>query len=89
MWTDPVKVSPKAQLESNLFKIFIPKVNKHMQFLNIIQSLGATQREMVHVWIIYCRSVLEQSTQEQSNSREQRWPRENSEINLQIIPEDK
>ena len=39
----------------------ITKVNKRMLLLKKIKSLGATTEEMVHLWIVYCRSVLEQS----------------------------
>ena len=39
----------------------IQKVNKRMQLLRRILSFGASKDEMVHFWIIFCRSVLEQS----------------------------
>ena len=39
----------------------IKKVNKRMLLLKKIYSFGATVQEMVHLWTIYCRSVLEQS----------------------------
>ena len=39
----------------------IQKVNKRMLLLKKALSFGATRPEMVHLWIIYCRSVLEQS----------------------------
>ena len=42
-------------------KNLISKVNKRMVFLRKILSFGANQKEMVHLWITYCRSVLEQS----------------------------
>ena len=42
-------------------KNLISRVNKRMVFLQKILSFGANQREMVHLWITYCRSVLEQS----------------------------
>ena len=42
-------------------KNLISKVNKRMVFLRKILNFGANQREMVHLWITYCRSVLEQS----------------------------
>ena len=29
--------------------------------LRKIHSFGATQRDVVHLWVVYCRSVLEQS----------------------------
>ena len=39
----------------------IKKVNARMQLLRNIQSFGATHSEMVHLWTVFCRSVLEQS----------------------------
>ena len=33
-----------------------------MQLLRSVQSFGATHSEMVHLWTIFCRSVLEQSS---------------------------
>ena len=33
-----------------------------MIFLKKIQSFGATPEEMVHLWTLYCRSILEQSS---------------------------
>ena len=32
-----------------------------MQLLHKVWALGSTHREMVHLWILYCRSILEQS----------------------------
>ena len=32
-----------------------------MQLIRGLQSFGATSQEMVHFWILFCRSVLEQS----------------------------
>ena len=59
-------------------KNLIKKVNNRMQLIRSIQSFGATQEELVHLWKIFCRSVLEQScvvwgpslTQENSNNLE-------------------
>ena len=42
-------------------KNLISKVNKRMLFLRKIHSFGASQSDMVHLWVVYCRSVLEQS----------------------------
>ena len=42
-------------------KNLINKVNKRMLLLRKIHSFGASQSDMVHLWIVYCRSVLEQS----------------------------
>ena len=39
----------------------IRKVNARMQLIRGLQSFGATSQEMVHFWILFCRSVLEQS----------------------------
>ena len=39
----------------------IKKVNSRMQLLRGVQSFGASREEMVHLWILFCRSVLEQS----------------------------
>ena len=39
----------------------VQKVNKRMLLLKKVQKFGATLEEMVHIWVVYCRSVLEQS----------------------------
>ena len=39
----------------------IRKVNNRMQLIRGVQSFGASREEMVHLWILFCRSVLEQS----------------------------
>ena len=39
----------------------IKKVNARMQLLCSIHSFGASKEEMTHLWIVFCRSVLEQS----------------------------
>ena len=39
----------------------IKKVNARMQLLRNVYSFGATNLEMVHLWTVFCRSVLEQS----------------------------
>ena len=39
----------------------ISKANKRMLLLKKVQSFGATREEMVHLWILYCRAILEQS----------------------------
>ena len=49
----------------------ISKVNKRMLLLKKIQSFGATIEEMVHCWIIYCRSLLEKSAVVWSSSLSQ------------------
>ena len=42
-------------------QLIIKKVNARMQLLRSIHSFGATVDEMVHLWTVFCRSVLEQS----------------------------
>ena len=42
-------------------RILVQKVNKRMLLIKKIQSFGASVEELVHLWIVYCRSVLEQS----------------------------
>ena len=42
-------------------ELLIKKVNARMQLLRGVQGFGASTEEMVHLWIIFCRSVLEQS----------------------------
>lgn len=39
----------------------IKKVNARMQLIRGIKSFGASRSEMVHIWILFCRSILEQS----------------------------
>ena len=39
----------------------IKKVNACMQLLRSLKSFGASHEEMVHLWTVFCRSVLEQS----------------------------
>ena len=41
--------------------MIIKKVNARMQLIRSIDSFGASREEMVHLWVIFCRSVLEQS----------------------------
>ena len=42
-------------------KMLLEKVNRRMLLLKEILNFGATIEEMVHCWIVYCRSQLEQS----------------------------
>ena len=42
-------------------QLLVRKVNNRMQLLRKVWSFGSTHEEMVHLWIVYCRSVLEQS----------------------------
>ena len=39
----------------------IKKVNARMSLLRNVYSFGATTDEMVHLWFVFCRSVVEQS----------------------------
>ena len=41
--------------------LLIKKVNDRMTLLRGVQSFGASVEEMVHLWILYCRSVLKKS----------------------------
>ena len=41
--------------------LLIKKVNDRMRLLRGVQSFGASVEEMVHLWILFCRSVIEQS----------------------------
>ena len=41
--------------------LLIKKVNDRMRLLRGVQSFGASAEEMVHLWILFCRSVIEQS----------------------------
>ena len=53
-------ITDKLTWDENCNEI-IKKVNKRMLLLKKILSFGATKEEMVHIWIVYCRSLLEQS----------------------------
>ena len=53
-------VDNKLSWDANCSQI-IRKVNARMQLIRGLQSFGATKEEMVHIWILFCRSVLEQS----------------------------
>ena len=46
----------------------VSKVNKRMLLLKRMLHFGASIEEMVHLWILYCRSALEQSAVLWSNS---------------------
>ena len=43
-------------------EVIIQKVNERLMFLKKIQNFRATTEEMVHLWTMYCRSILEQSS---------------------------
>ena len=38
----------------------IKKVNARMQLLRSVHSFGASPEEMAHLWVVFCRSVLDQ-----------------------------
>jgi hypothetical protein len=40
--------------------MIIKKVNARMQLIRNILSFSATTEEMVHLWVVFCRSVVEQ-----------------------------
>ena len=41
--------------------VIIKQVNARMQLLQKVLGFGSTNQEMVDLWKIYCRNVLEQS----------------------------
>ena len=43
------------------FWYFIDKVNARIQLLRKVASFGSSQEEMVHLWKVFCLSVLDQS----------------------------
>ena len=53
-------VNSKLSWDDNCGQL-IKKVNSRMRLLRGVQSFGASVEEMVHLWILFCRSVLEQS----------------------------
>ena len=53
-------VDSKLSWDDNCSMI-IKKVNTRMQLLRSLKSFGASPQEMVHIWVIFCRSILEQS----------------------------
>ena len=53
-------VNNKLSWDENC-SLIIKKINARMQLLRSLQSVGASKEEMVHLWIVFCRSVLEQS----------------------------
>ena len=60
-------ITDKLKWDMNCDEI-ISKVNKRMLLLKKTLSFGANCEEMVHLWILYCRSVLEQSAEAWSSS---------------------
>ena len=53
-------VDSKLSWDDNCSMI-IKKVNARMQLLRSLQSFGASAQEMVHIWVLFCRSILDQS----------------------------
>ena len=53
-------VNNKLSWDDNCGQL-VKKVNSRMRLLRGVQSFGASVEEMVHLWILFCRSVLEQS----------------------------
>ena len=53
-------IDNKLNWDKNTDEI-IKKVNKRMLLLKKIKSFGASPSDMVDLWKIYCRSILEQS----------------------------
>ena len=41
--------------------MLIKKVNARMQLLQKAKSFGATLKQLKHLWITYCRNILERS----------------------------
>ena len=50
----------KLKWDKNCNEIVL-KVNRRMRLLKKMHSFGANIEEMVHLWIVYCRSTLDQS----------------------------
>ena len=42
-------------------QILVKKVNARMQLLRKVWGFGSSLEDMVHLWKVYCRSILEQS----------------------------
>ena len=53
-------INTRLYWEENCSEI-IKKVNARMQLIRELQSFGTKNNEMVHFWILFCRSVIEQS----------------------------
>ena len=49
-------VDNKLSWDANC-KNIIQKINSRMQLLRGVQGVGAKMHEMVHLWILFCRSV--------------------------------
>ena len=53
-------VNNKLTWDDNCAEL-IKKVNKRMALIRSMKAFGATTEELVHMWVLMCRSVLEQS----------------------------
>lgn len=53
-------INDKLSWDDNCSQL-ISAVNKRMQLIRTMKSFGATIKELVHLWILYCRSLLEKS----------------------------
>ena len=53
-------ITDKLNWDKNCNNI-ISKVNNRMLLIKKMHKFGATREELTHLWITYCRSVLEQS----------------------------
>ena len=53
-------ITDKLNWDKNCNNI-ISKVNNRMLLIKKMHNFGATREELTHLWITYCRSVLEQS----------------------------
>ena len=42
--------------------VLVKKVNARMQLLQKCKEIGSNNNEMVMLWILYCRSILENSS---------------------------
>ena len=55
-----VTVTNKLDWSENT-SILVKKVNQRMQLLRSVWGFGCSNKEMVHLWKLFCLSVLEQS----------------------------
>jgi hypothetical protein len=55
-----VTVTNKLDWSENT-AILVKKVNQRMQLLRAVWGFGSSIQEMVHFWVLFCLSVLEQS----------------------------
>ena len=53
-------VNKKLTWDDNCSDI-VKRVNSRMELIRQAKNFGATENERIHLWNVYCRSVLEQS----------------------------